>query len=143
MNYCCSFDHILTYDEFKEWSKYIHDFNTNYITFWYPKEGINAEIGTKLMKMTYQAYAEREGLKFRFDDTTMLVYRPDRQTIELYYQGKFNPSQAKNRMGCNEDWYDCYYAITQTLQPDVVDNMSDEALEAMIEVICAVQNALY
>ena len=42
-----------------------------------------------------------------------------------------------------EDWYDCYYAITQTVHSEVINNMSDEALDALVDCVCAVQEALY
>lgn len=139
MNYCCSFDHILSYDEFHEWTKYIHDHRTNYIHFYYPKD----ESNKIAMKIAYQAYADREGLCYEFNESVMTIRRAHRETIDLYYQDKFNPPAGRNRMGCSEAWYDCYYAITQTLHPHVVDNMSDEALDALIECVCAVQEALY
>ena len=46
-------------------------------------------------------------------------------------------------MGCSEDLYDCYYAITQTVNSEVINRMSDEALDALVDCVCAVQDALY
>lgn len=140
MNYSYTFNHILTYEEFKEHLQPIFDQKTTYVQFWYPKED-----DVKLsMKMCYQVYVDRlGGLNIEFDERVITVRLPHRVAIEKYYQNKLNPPTGQNRMGCSESWYDCYYAITQTLHPNVVDNMTDESLDALVECICAVQEALY
>lgn len=140
MNYSYTFNHVLTYEEFQEHIQPILDNKTTYVHFWYPKED-----DVKLsMKMCYQAYVDRVGgLEVEFLDNTMLVRLPHRVVIDRYYNQKFQPSGQRNRMGCSESWYDCYYAITQTLHPHVVDNMTDEALDALVKCVSTVQEALY
>lgn len=140
MNYSYSFDHILTYEEFQEHIQPILDQKTTYVHFWYPKE----EDMKLSMKMCYQTYVERlGGLKIEFLGNTIFVRLPHRVVLDRYYNQKFQSSGQRNRMGCSEDWYDCYYAITQTVHSEVINNMSDEALDALVECVCAVQEALY
>ena len=138
MVYSYTFDHMLSYEEFKEHIKPILEEKTTYVHFWYPKDA------KEYMIMTYRGYIDSiGGLEVEFLDTFMLVRLPHRVAIDRYYNQKFQSSGQRNRMGCSEDWYDCYYAITQTLHPHVVDNMTDEALDALVECVCKVQEALY
>ena len=139
MNYCCAVDHLLTYQEFKEWTNNIHEWKTNFVTFWYPKD---ETLKLKMME-EYKLYCFREALEFEYTDLTMIVRRPPRATLEHYYNNKHQSCGTRNRMGCSEDWYDPYYAITQTLHWNEVDDMSDEQLASLIKVVCAVQEALY
>ena len=81
MNYCCSFDHILTYQEFKSWTNNIHEWKTNFVTFWYPEE---ETLKLKMME-EYKSYCFREALDFEYSDCTMIVRRPHRATLEHYY----------------------------------------------------------
>ena len=138
MVYSYTFDHMLSYEEFKEHIKPILEEKTTYVHFWYPKDA------KEYMIMTYGGYIDSiGGLEVEFLDTLMLVRLPHRVAIDRYYNNKYQSSRQRNRMGCSEDWYDCYYAITQTLHPHVVDNMTDEALDALVECVCKVQEALY
>ena len=73
----------------------------------------------------------------------MIVRRAHRTTIDYYYKQKFTASEARNRMGCSESWYDPYFAITQTLHPNEIDSLDDDQLDSLIKVVCAVQEALY
>ena len=139
MNYCCSFDHILTYQEFKEWTNNIHEWKTNFVNFWYPKDDA---LKIKMME-EYKLYCYREALELEYTDRTMIVRRPHRATLEHYYTNAYQSSGARNRMGCSEDWYDCYYAISSTLHWNEVDNLTDEQLDSLVKVVCAVQEALY
>jgi hypothetical protein len=94
--------------------------------------------------MCYHAYVDRiGGLRIEFFDHVISVRIPHRVAIERYYQNKFNPPTGRNRMGCSESWYDPYYAITQTLHPTVIDDMSNKTLDALVECVTAVQEALY
>lgn len=139
MNYCCSFDHVLSYEEFCEWTQYIHELKTNYVHFYYPE---NEDLRI-YMKSTYQKYAERQNLLCEFNECVLTVRRPHRVTLDLYYKDKFDAFTGRNRMGCYEGWYDCYYAITQTVSKERINEMSDDALEVLIDCVCAVQEALY
>ena len=140
MHYCYSFDHILSYEEFVKHIQPILDQKTTYVHFWYPKE----EDMMLSMKMCYQTYIERlGGLEVEFLDNIMLIRLPHRVVLDHYYNQKFQSSGQHNRMSCSEDWYDCYYAITQTVHSEVINNMSDEALDALVYCVSKVQEALY
>lgn len=140
MNYSYTFDHILSYEEFKEAIQPLIDNKTNWVQFWYPKD----EDMKLSMKMCYQTYVERlGGLNIDFDNYATIVSLPHRVVLDRYYNQKFQSSGQRNRMGCSEDWYDCYYAITQRVHPEVINRMSDEALDALVDCVCAVQEALY
>lgn len=140
MNYSYTFNHMLSYEEFVEHLQPLFDNKTNWIHFWYPKE----EDWKLSMKMCYQTYAERlGGFIIEFKESVLTVAYPHRVVLDRYYNQKFKSSGQRNRMGCSEDWYDCYYAITQTVHPEVINRMSDEALDALIDCVCAVQEALY
>ena len=140
MNYSYTFDHILSYEEFCEGLQPLLDGDTTYVNFWYPKE----DDYKMSMKMCYQSYVERiGGFICEFQNNVLTVRRSHREVIDYYYSNKFQSSGARNRMGCSEDWYDCYYAITQTLHPTEVDNLNDEQLDSLVKVVCAVQEALY
>ena len=140
MNYSYTFNHMLSYEEFVEHLQPLIDNKTNYVHFWYPKE----EDMKLSMKMCYQTYGERLGeFIIEFHESVITVRYPHRVVLDRYYNQKFQPSGLRNRMGCSEDWYDCYYAITQTVSSEVINRMSDEALDALVDCVCAVQEALY
>ena len=140
MTYSYTFTHMLSYEEFVEHLQPLFDNKTNYVHFWYPKE----EDWKLSMKMWYQTYAERlGGFIIEFNESVLTVAYPHRVVLDRYYNQKFQSSEQRNRMGCSEDWYDCYYAITQTVHPEVINRMSDEALDALVDCVCAVQEALY
>ena len=138
MVYSYTFDHMLSYEEFKEHIKPILEEKTTYVHFWYPKDA------KEYMSMTYAGYIDAiGGLEVEFLDNFMFVRLPHRVVIDRYYNNKYQSSGQRNRMGCSEDWYDCYYAITQTVHSEVINRMSDEALDALVDCVCAVQEALY
>ena len=138
MVYSYTFDHMLSYEEFKEHIKPILEEKTTYVHFWYPKSAKESMI------MTYAGYVDAiGGLEVEFLDNTMFVRLPHRVVIDRYYNNKFQSSGQHNRMGCSEAWYDCYYVITQTVDSEVINRMSDEALDALVDCVCAVQEALY
>jgi hypothetical protein len=140
MNYSYTFNHMLSYEEFVEHLQPLFDNKTNWVHFWYPKE----EDMKLSMKMCYQTYVERlGGFIIEFNESVLTVAYPHRVVLDRYYNQKFQPSGQRNRMGCSEDWYDCYYAITQTVHSEVINRMSDEALDALVDCVCAVQEALY
>ena len=140
MNYSYTFNHILSYEEFVEHLQPLIENKTNWIQFWYPKE----EDMKLSMKMCYQTYAERLGsFIIEFNESVLTVRYSHRVVLDRYYNQKFQPSGQRNRMGCSEDWYDCYYAITQTVHSEVINNMSDDVLDALVDCVCAVQEALY
>ena len=140
MNYSYTFNHMLSYEEFKEAIQPLLDNKTHWVHFWYPKE----EDMKLSMKMCYQSYAERlGGFVVEFNESVLTVRYPHRIVLYHYYDQKFQSSGQRNIMGYSEDWYDCYYAITQTVHSEVINRMSDEAIDALVDCVCAVQEALY
>ena len=135
-----NFTHILTFNEFRNAVEPIISEQNNLVIFRLPWDETLADA----VIACYSSFVEHiGGLLWKKDDEYFVVYEPYRKTINRYYANKFESSGKKNRMGCSEDWYDCFYAITQALDSTVIDKMSDETIEALIEVISAVQLALY
>ena len=50
---------------------------------------------------------------------------------------------AVNSMGCNESWYDCYYAIGQTFTEEELETMSEEELNHLVKLADKISEALY
>lgn len=138
-----NFDHELTYEEFEAAVKCIDDNEVTGVAFWMPRD--KDEVFVDHIKMKYISFASRHALEWDINEDPDILYvrLPHRVAIAKYYENKFNKTNARNRMGCDENWYDCYYAITQTLHPNEVDNMKNAALDALVKVVCAVQEALY
>lgn len=49
----------------------------------------------------------------------------------------------RNRMGCNESWYDPYYAIKQTFSIEEIEQMSDREIENLIKLAQNLEEAFY
>jgi hypothetical protein len=52
-------------------------------------------------------------------------------------------TQARNRMGCDENWYNPYYAIKETFSREKIENMSEEEVENLVELANEIGLALY
>ena len=50
---------------------------------------------------------------------------------------------ARNRMGCDENWYNCYYAIKKTFSVDEINAMSDIEIESLVRLADAMSEAFY
>lgn len=50
---------------------------------------------------------------------------------------------ARNSMGCNESWYNAYYAIKQTFGIDRCKKMSEKELNLLVELADAMSDAFY
>lgn len=50
---------------------------------------------------------------------------------------------GRNRMGCSENWYDPYYAISQTFNDEELDRMSEKELDNLIKLADSMSDALY
>lgn len=50
---------------------------------------------------------------------------------------------ARNRMGCNESWYNSYYAIRQTFGIDRCKKMSEKELNLLVELADSMSDAFY
>ena len=52
-------------------------------------------------------------------------------------------TNARNSMGCSEDWY-CYpYAISRTFTRQEVENMSDETISLLVKLAGTLADAFY
>lgn len=54
-----------------------------------------------------------------------------------------NRTNTKNSMGCNESWYNSYYAIKTTFGIDRCKNMSENELNLLLELADAMSDAFY
>lgn len=56
-----------------------------------------------------------------------------------------NPTttSARNIMGCNENWYNPYFAIKETFSVDEIEKMSDDEINNLVELAYAISEALY
>lgn len=50
---------------------------------------------------------------------------------------------ARNLMGCDENWYNPYYAIKETFTKEDIENMSDKEIENLIKISENIQSYLY
>jgi len=52
-------------------------------------------------------------------------------------------TDARNSMGCNESWYNSYYAIRQTFGIDRCKKMSENELNLLVELADSMSDAFY
>ena len=52
-------------------------------------------------------------------------------------------TDARNRMGCNENWYNSYYAISQTFTLEEVQAMSEMEVEHLVKLGDTIAEYLY
>ena len=52
-------------------------------------------------------------------------------------------TDARNSMGCSENWYNPYYAIEETFTKEEIENMSDSEINNLIELAENIMAALY
>ena len=84
----------------------------------------------------------------QYKDTTELIMKsqkvmaatPLRTKIRAY---KKPFTDARNRMGCSENWYNSWYAIANTFSQEEIDYFSDETLEALDKLGDKISEALY
>lgn len=133
------FTHMLNYKDFLECIKDVLENKIAGKSFELPKNQMEAD----KVSSRYICYADRNGLEYEFNGNIMFIRKPYRVIIQNYYNNQYSTTSERNRMGCSEDWYDCYYAVTQTLTPDEVKEMSDVDLDKLIRVVSTVQEYLY
>lgn len=56
-----------------------------------------------------------------------------------------NPTttDARNRMGCSENWYNAYYAIKRTFSLEEIWHMADREIENLVRLANEIGEALY
>ena len=52
-------------------------------------------------------------------------------------------TDARNRMGCDENWYNPYYAIKETFSIDEIQSMSNKEIDNLVRLADEIGLALY
>lgn len=52
-------------------------------------------------------------------------------------------TNARNRMGCSENWYNAYYAIKETFSIEEIQSMTDKEIENLVRLADEIGLALY
>lgn len=52
-------------------------------------------------------------------------------------------TKARNSMGCSENWYNSYYAISNTFSIEEINNMSDTEIDNLVKLADEIAMALY
>ena len=52
-------------------------------------------------------------------------------------------TDARNGMGCSENWYNAYYAIKETFSIDEIQSMSNKEIENLVKLADEIGMALY
>ena len=49
----------------------------------------------------------------------------------------------RNRMGCNESWYDAYYSIKESFDIEELENMTEDQIYNLVVLATNISSALY
>lgn len=52
-------------------------------------------------------------------------------------------TDARNRMGCSENWYDPYYAIKQSFSLEEIEKMSEREIQNLVKLAANISEGLY
>lgn len=52
-------------------------------------------------------------------------------------------TDARNRMGCSENWYDPYYAIKQSFSLEEIEKMSEREIQNLVKLAGNISEGLY
>lgn len=55
----------------------------------------------------------------------------------------YEKSNARNSMGCLEDWYDEAYAMKETFTIEEIENMSETEIQNLLKLANNIQDGLY
>lgn len=61
----------------------------------------------------------------------------------MEYINKPITTNARNRMGCSENWYNAYYAIKETFSLEEIQCMTDKEIENLVKLADEIGLALY
>lgn len=61
----------------------------------------------------------------------------------LKWYHRERPTNERNSMGCNESWYNCWYAISRTFAEEEVQNMTDREIELLERLGDSMADAFY
>jgi len=54
-----------------------------------------------------------------------------------------NKTTARNSMGCSENWYNAYFAISETFSMEEIEAMSENELNNLVKLADAIAEGLY
>lgn len=61
----------------------------------------------------------------------------------LEYIAQPKLTDARNIMGCSENWYNSYFAIAETFGLEEIQNMSDREIENLMKLGNAISEGLW
>lgn len=61
----------------------------------------------------------------------------------LEYMKTPKTTDARNRMGCSENWYDPFYAISQSFTQKEIEDMTDQEVDRLIKLASNIAEGLY
>lgn len=61
----------------------------------------------------------------------------------MEYINKPATTDARNKMGCSENWYNPYYAIKQTFSLEEIQSMTDREIENLVRLADEIGMGLY
>ena len=61
----------------------------------------------------------------------------------IEYINKPALTDARNSMGCSENWYNAYYAIKETFSIDEIQSMNDKEIDNLVKLADEIGMALY
>ena len=66
----------------------------------------------------------------------------NRKKLLEYFE---NPviTTARNRMGCDENWYNPFYAIKETFSWSEIEIMADEEIDNLVRLASNISDAFY
>ena len=64
-----------------------------------------------------------------------------RKILDAY--DNYQSSNARNSMGCSEDWYNVYYAISRTFVKEEVEKMDNQTISYLIRLAVKLGDAFY
>ena len=79
-------------------------------------------------------------------DNKMTILRGENMSEKeklMEYINNPTVTDARNSMGCFENWYIAYYAIKETFSIDEIKSMSDKEIENLVRLADKIGMALY
>lgn len=68
----------------------------------------------------------------------------NKEKILEYIASYKSPNKImRNTMGCNENWYDSYYAIKETFTMEEIESMSENEVDNLVRLGNNIADALY
>lgn len=66
-----------------------------------------------------------------------------KKILEYIVSYKVPDKISRNSMGCDESWYDPYYAIKETFSVEEIDSMSESEVDNLVRLGDAIGEGLY